>query len=128
MYESRIQAIDHVHLEAPPGVVEALRRFYREVTMLEEARSAAADGGTVVFRSGRIELRFRLTVRPRIEPERCRLTVAVPSLEEAIERLRHLHRPVVLLRGLCWSERQLRTRDPAGHLVALKRQWSYAPL
>ena len=85
MLPSRIVAVDHLHRQAPLGVEEQIRWFYGTVGCLDEV--VGAEGLRILFRSARIELRIELTENPRIESAGFPVTLAIPSLEVAVERL-----------------------------------------
>lgn len=121
MDESRIQAVDHVNLEAPNGREEGLRWFYGEVAQLEEVASDGADPLRLCFKSGQIELRVHCVPSPRVEPIECRATVFVDSLATAVEQLEERRVPFTRLSGLLYSDRRVEVHDPAGNRVALKQ-------
>ena len=125
---SRIQAIDRVTIEAPLGIDDELRWFYREVADLEEVEATLPVSSALIFRSARIELRVVLRTDPRIECNRYRLTLMVTSLEQAAERLDERRVAWSRFCGVPWSDQRLGTVDPAGNRVWLKRSWPDAPL
>ena len=128
MKPSRIQAIDHVNLEASPACADNLRWFYTAVGALEEAPAPVPDGADVAFRSARIELRIKLVRDPRVDPARRRLTLAIPTLEDAANLLEERSYRYTWEHALEWSGRRIRLHDPAGHLVELKQEWPFGPL
>lgn len=123
MDQSRIQAVDHIHLEAPFGIEDDLRWFYGKVAELEEIGCDQTDGPALCFKSERIELRIRFSQQPRIESIACRLTIGVLSLTEVSERLAERKWDYTLLRGLMFTDRRVETLDPAGNRVTLRRHW-----
>jgi len=128
MGESRIQAIEHVNLEAPLGIDEAMRWFYGRIVGLVEIECAQDGGCMLGFKSERIELRIRLAAEPLISSTPLRLTVKVLSLDEVAEGLDQRRRGYTFYRGLMYSDRRIETLDPAGHRVALKRHWPIGPM
>lgn len=133
MIESRIVAVDHVHLEAPIGIEDALRWFYGEVAELKPVAAEPIPGQRgrevrLLFRSYPLEVRVALVEQPRIEPVDCRLTIRVSSLHDACQKLEDEGIPFHPLTGISWSDRRIGTRDPAGNRVELRQYWAYAPL
>ncbi len=128
MGESRIQAIDDVHLEAPPGIEESLRWFYGTVAGLEELDCDPGDGSSLCFKSERIGLRIRLVDSPQISSTPLRLTINVVSIDNVAERLDGRRWQYALLRGIMFTDRRIETLDPAGNRVALKRHWPTGPM
>ena len=128
MEPSRILAVDHVNLEAPPGLDDELRWFYGEVAVLEERTEDPAECRLLCFKSERIELRIHLVDAPQIDPVAYRVTIAVPSLDEAAEHLVDRRRHFVRLSGLLFSDRRLDTLDPAGNRVMLKQYYASGSL
>ena len=128
MEPSRIQAIDHVNIEAAYGTEEALRWFYSEVGLLDEVERRYTDRQGLCFRSARIEIRIHLKENAEVEPALCRVTIAVPSLEDVEVQL--LERQLIYqpLTGVVWTDRRIGTHDPAGNRVELKQEWPVAPL
>lgn len=127
MEESRIQAVDHVNLEAPFGIDEELRWFYEEIAQLEEIESDGSEPGRLCFKSGWIELRIRCANAPRIESLPRRVTILVESLDHVVEQLEERSIRYTRLSGLLYTDRRLEVLDPAGNRVALK-QMSYVGL
>jgi hypothetical protein len=115
--------VDHVHLEAPPGVSEDLIWFYGEVAELDFLGDAAPDASRLCFKSEQIELRICITEMPRIDPIGCNVVILVPSLDVAIERLDERRQLYSRLSGLAFTERRLELLDPAGNRVELKQEW-----
>jgi hypothetical protein len=123
MKPSRIQAVDHVSLEAPFGSEEELVWFYTEVGRLDRAADDGEDAPDLCFQSARLELRIRFVDGPRVDPLTRRLTIVVPSLAEAAELLEERSIPFARLSGIGYTDRRLGTSDPAGHRVELKQGW-----
>jgi hypothetical protein len=125
---SRIQAVDHVNLEALRGVEEALRWFYGEIAELDDITETDGDAAILRFRSERIEVRIWIVELPAIDPVRYRVTIGVPNLDETTDRLLESGAEIERISGLMWSDRQIATFDPAGHRVILKQHWATGPL
>ena len=123
MLESRIVAVDHVILEAPPEAENELRWFYGELATLDEVVAAAEWGRQIVFKSLRIELRIHLRENPRVDPIVCRLTVRVPLLDEVIEQLEDRKIEFVPISGIRWTDRRITLLDPGGNRVELRKDW-----
>lgn len=127
MEQSGIQAVDHVNLEAPIGPKEDYQWFYGEVAQLEEIACKEADPSKICFKSGQIELRVQFVPTPDIDPLPLRVTIAVPSLSEAIERLEEKRVPFMRLTGVMFTSRRLQTHDPAGNRVELRQLFREGP-
>ena len=125
---SRIQAVDHVHLEAPSGLDDALYWFYGEVGCLQSVPCDTAEASELRFTAERLELRIRIVECPRIESFACRITLQVPSLAEAAEQLEERSVAYERLSGVTFTDRRLATHDPAGNRVELKQQWPHLVL
>ena len=123
MKPSRIQAVDHVNLEAASGFAEDLRWFYGEVAGLEEVPGDSQAPPHLCFRSARLELRVWHVDKPRVDPIAIRVTLAVPSLAEAAEDLEERSIAYARLSGIMFTDRRLMTHDPAGNAVILKQEW-----
>lgn len=121
MKASRILAVDHVELEAPPSLEDDLRWFYGEVAELEEVGVDADDPVGLCFRSERIKLRIRIVATPKIDPVATRVTIAVGDLQVAAERLAERKIACELLTGISFTDRRLQALDPAGNRVELKQ-------
>jgi len=128
MAESRIHAVDHVHLEAPPEAREGLCWFYNELIGLTELAAGEGGDGVLRFKSGQLELRIRLSPDARVEPVDERATFFVSSLAEAEAELRERRMTYELLRGFDWTDRRISVLDPAGNRVCLRRDPSGMPL
>ncbi len=123
MKASRIQAVDHVNLEAPPRLEDKLVWFYTEVGRLDRVVDEREEPSRLCFGSAGLELRIRIVDTPRIDPLPRRLTLAVPSLAQAAELLEERRVRYVRLSGLWFTDSRLATLDPAGHRVELKQEW-----
>jgi hypothetical protein len=112
---SRINAVAHVHREAPRGVEEALRWFYGQVAELEEVAPDEPARYPLVFRSEQIELRFRFVDAPAIGSIEATLTLAVPSLARACEMLSERRVPLERITGTAYTDRRYgaKFRHPA---------------
>ena len=126
MAESRIQAIDDVVREAPLGIEDRLRWFYREIGCLVEVRSNGAAPEELRFKSAQTYLRLRLLENPHISATGYPVVLAVPSLEEAADQLADGDVPFEWVRGLWWVDRRVATVDPAGNRVEFKPAWPFA--
>ena len=125
---SRIQAVDHVHLEARPECADELRWFYEELVGLLEVPEDGAATGVLRFRSARVEVHLRLVEAPEVETMGERLAITVPSLGDVSAELRERKIPYQLIRGIDWTDQRLSLLDPAGNRIALRRQYPDAPL
>ena len=126
MEPSRIQAVDHVNIEALPGLEDELRWFYTELAQLAEVAAPATDPPCIRFRSEQIELRVHLVPEPQVDPVACRVTITVPSLDEAAGRLDERSISYERLSGLAYTDRRLQALDPAGNRVEFKQAWREA--
>lgn len=124
----KLEAVDHVELEAPLGTADELRWFYGEVAGLEAHPPSGEDDNIIRFRSEQLELRIRLCAAPRLEQVARRLTIRVPSMIEAAEMLSDKGVPFGWTSGLSTTDRELVLLDPGGNRVALRRDWPFAPL
>ncbi len=127
MKPSRIQAVDHVNIEAPLGLAESLCWFYCEVAQLDEVPSGTAAPARLCFKSEQIELRIHLVERPEIEAVGCRVTFAVPSLADVAELLAERSMLCERQSGVSLSDRRLQTLDPAGNRVEFKQESRVGP-
>ena len=128
MRDSRILAVDHVHLEVPPGLREKLIWFYGEVGGLELGPRLGGDIFALRFRSGPLEIRLREVENPTVDGVDCRLTILVDSLTQTRERLAEAGVTWVDISLTLQTDRRLSLLDPAGHRVELKQHWPFAPL
>lgn len=133
MIESRIVAIDHVHLEAPFGIEDALRWFYEEVAELNPIQPDLVPSSwngevRLIFRCYPLEVRLHLKEEPRIEPVDCRLTIRMTSLHDTCRKLVDEGVRFQEMSGLTWTDRRIGTHDPAGNRVEFRQHWPYAPL
>lgn len=123
MDPSRIQAVDHVEMEAPPVAKEALRWFYGELLELDERPCETTGSERLCFKSERIELRIRLIDSAHIDGGFVRVTVAVDSVDGAAAVLDERRVPYQIIQGFRHSDRRLQVLDPAGNRVELKQGW-----
>ncbi len=123
MKESRIQAVEHVNLEAPLGLEETLRWFYGEVGQLDEVTDDGDEWSRLRFKSERIELRVHMVASPTIEGVARRVTIAVPSLSEAAEQLAERRVAFDRISGMTSTSRRIQALDPAGNRVEFKQEW-----
>lgn len=125
---SQIVAVDHVELEGVPGAVGDLLWLYQDLVgltlMASESVEPTGPPGTLLrFRSGNIELRYRLRPDPVVEPVACRLTVEVPLLGRIEAVLLERSWPYQRLRGLRRTDRRLSLLDPGGNRIEIKQHW-----
>ena len=128
MEPRRIQAVEHVHLEARPGLEEELQWFYGEVGRLDFVPHDHPAAPGMRFRSAQLELRIALVEKPKIATVGRRVTLLVPSLEVAAATLDERSVPYERQSGLMFTDRRMGTQDPAGNRVELKQGWPNAPL
>ncbi len=128
MKPSRIHAVDHIHIEAPREAEEALVWFYTEVGGLDLVSVSECEGSGVRFRSARLELRIALIAEPVVERVACRVTMVVPSLDEAMQLLVDRSIEFQPISGLSYTDRRVGLADPAGNRVELKQHWPVATL
>jgi len=117
-----------VHIESPNGLEQSLRWFYGELGQLDEVEYSLPDGQRICFKSARIELRIRLTENPEIIQTRCRVTLAVTSLDEVENQLIEKLVEYEPMTGLMGSDRRIGTYDPAGNRVEFKQEWPICTL
>ena len=120
---SQIVAVDHVNLQADPGVEPDLVWLYRDVVGLALIEASSTERPCVRFKSGDIELRYGLVPEPNLEPVACRLTVEVPSLTLAEASLIERGIQFERIRGLNHTDRRYSLLDPAGNRIEIKQQW-----
>ncbi len=123
MKPSRIQAVDHIHIEAPLGSDEDVRWFYGELCELEECPGLLADAPTLRFKSSRIVLHVRLVPIPDTDPMDERFVLAVTSLEQVVELLEERKLPYHEVRGFGCTDRRILVMDPGGNRIVLKRHF-----
>lgn len=128
MHDSRILAVDHVHLDVPSGLTEKLVWFYGEVGGLAQVVRGGDEPFILRFRSGRLEIRFREWDDPAIDGMACRVTILVDSLSAVRELLEEADVEYSRLSGTLETDRRLSVLDPAGYRVELKQWWPFAPL
>lgn len=127
MHDSRIVAVDHVHLDVPPGLAEALTWFYGDLGGLE-LLSGDAGPFRLRFKSGRLELRLREVSEPEIDGVEVRVTLLVDSLAQTRELLDEGRWTYERISPIAMTDRRIQLLDPAGHRVELKQYWPYGPL
>ncbi len=123
---ARIEAVDHVRLEASVASAEELRWFYGELLGLPAVAGSVVDG--LRFRSDRLHLHIRLCHEPLVEPIAVRAVLLVPSLSAAAEVLTQREISFQRVSGLDATDRRLSLLDPGGNRVELKQAWPVAPL
>ncbi len=123
MKRSRIQAIEHITIEAPKGAEEEMVWFYTEVGRLDWCEVDDVTDAQLCFKSARLQLRVRLVERPEVDPLVRRLNLRVPSLEEAAELLEDHKAAYHYLSGLSYTDRRLVVHDPAGHRLEIRQEW-----
>lgn len=128
MQDSRILAVDHVHLEVPPGLTEKLVWFYGEVGGLELRPRYGEDVFALRFRSGPLEMRFREVANPEIDGVEVRVIILVDSLPATRELLDEAGVEYERISPTLQTDRRLSLVDPAGHRVEFKQYWPFAPL
>ena len=121
MRPSRIQAVEHVDLQARLGTEEELRWFYGELAGLEELCSNDADFPRLRFKSEHIEIRLRMWPDLEIDPIPCRVTILVPVLAELCEALTERSGDYESVSGIAWTDRKIQALDPAGNRIVFKQ-------
>jgi len=119
---SRINALERITLQAPPGTEEGLTWFYRDILELTPD-SVVTGAGLLCFRSAGVELRIEIRPHARVERLRRRAVIAVPSLPAVAAVLGKQGIAFHPTRGLCWSDQRLALLDPGGNRIELKQQW-----
>lgn len=109
----------------PPGSQTELRWFYGEVCKLTDI---STNDSQLIFQSELLELRIGFSIDARIDPIPRRLTIAVPSLREAMEQLTERGIGFDRLSGFAITDRRVSVNDPSGNRVELKQEWPEAPL
>ncbi len=129
MRTSQIVAVDHVVMEGGPACQPDLVWLYQDVIGLSPPGAgvggfaAASDEVWLRFRSGNLELRYRLVPRPRLDPVGCRLVVEVVSLPQAMEAIEERGFAFEHLRGLNFTDRRVSMLDPGGNRIEIKQHW-----
>ena len=100
----------------------------RRVGGLEPAPTEPDSADRLCFNSGRLELSIDLVEQPMIEPVATRVTILVPSLDEAAAMLDEHSVRYQRISGITFTDRRLVTVDPVGNRVELKQEWPYAPI
>lgn len=127
MPQSRIQAVNHVHIDACMADFDRIRWFYAEVLLLDEMGPTDGPSDRLCFKSERIELRIQLMADPRIDGIGVSVTIAVDSLEQVEEVLLENKMLVEKISGMSWTDVRLHTLDPSGNRVELRKQPHWAP-
>ncbi|MEE8170583.1 MAG: VOC family protein [Phycisphaerae bacterium] len=123
MNRSRLHAVDHVHLDAPPGAVDALRWFYGELLGLPSLDAPPDEDCILCFGANRLNMRLFVRERPQVNPRQRRLTLETESLDEQAERLAEAGLAFGRRRGWSYTDQCIYVHDPVGHLVELRRHW-----
>jgi len=126
MKESRIVAVDHIHLDAQNGLEETMRWFYEELAELQSIDNEGYYGALMGFKSERIKLWLHFHDAPTLDPIPIRVTILVESIETVVEILEQRLHGFVLARGLSMSQREISTLDPSGNRVIFRQYWPYA--
>ncbi len=126
MKESRIVAVDHVHLEAHSGLEEPMLWFYGELAELETIDSERYYRASLGFKSERIKLWLHFHDTPHLDSVMTRVTILVETLETVVEILEQRKHDFIVARGLSMSEREISTLDPSGNRVIFKQYWPFA--
>ncbi len=126
MKESRIVAVEHVHLDARAGLEEPTQWFYGELADLESIENEGYYRASIGFKSERIKLWLHFQDVPNIDSVPVRVTILVESLENVVEILEQRQQEFVIARGLSMSEREISTLDPSGNRVIFKQSWPFA--
>lgn len=122
--ESRIIAVDHVNLEAPPGLREQLTFIYAELGQLDPLPWTPQDDTTGLrFGSEGIELWIREREVPRIEAIKPRIRIAVDKLADVEAALEERHIEFDRVSGIGITDRRLSLLDPAGNRLEFKQAW-----
>jgi hypothetical protein len=125
MKPSRLVAVENLAMIVPPGSQTELRWFYGEVCKLTDI---STNDSQLIFQSELLELRIGFSIDARIDPIPRRLTIAVPSLREAMEQLTERGIGFDRLSGFAITDRRVSVNDPSGNRVELKQEWPEAPL
>ncbi len=123
MKRSRLQAIEHIHVEAPAEAEERMIWFYTEVGGLDQHEPEPAADAQLCFKSARLLLFLRFVEDPHVDPVARRLTLRVPSLEEAAELLDEHKVAYQHVAGVSYTDQFLVVYDPAGHRIELRKEW-----
>lgn len=126
--ESRIIAVDHVNLEAPPGLRDQLTFTYVELGQLDPLPwTAQDDTAGLRFGSEGIELWIREREAPRIEAIKPRIRIAVDKLADVEAALEERHIEFDRVSGIGITDRRVSLLDPAGNRLEFKQAW-FRPL
>ena len=126
MEQSRIHAVEHVHMETRASLEEELIWFYGELSGLDLI-SSWSEGGSeetpqLRFKSAKLELRLKPVEHPRVDAVARRLTLVVPSIAEVEEQLDERGIPFDRITGLSGGEHVVMVLDPTGHRVLFKQE------
>jgi hypothetical protein len=119
----KLQAIEHVRIEALEDRLEAAAKFYGELLRLPRLEDIAPPV-FAAFGPRRLRLELLAAETPRIDRHRRRCVLEVASLDECEKRLVAAGCRVWRTRGLGLTERRLFVYDPADCLVELKQGWT----
>ena len=112
-------------LEATRDVEERLVWFYQEVCRLDPVANTDDAKTGLRFKSALVEIRFEVVdAPPPVDSVPLRVTIAVPSLAEAMGLLDEARVPYTLLRGVYHTDTRVEVLDAMGHRVALKQEWA----
>lgn len=125
MRRPRIHAIDHVHLDVPPGCGDRLREFYGSLLGLPALEPPAGSDAILCFGANRLQLKLLVRERPDINPNRRRLVLEVESLRQQAQRFDDAGVPYRTYRGFRYTEQRVFVDDPAGHVLELKQVWPF---
>jgi hypothetical protein len=128
MHESRILAVDHVHMEVRPGLSEQLIWFYGEVGALTLLQRGSADPFALRFKSGPLELRLLENEGPEIDGVEVRVTILVDSMPRTRELLEEAGLAYERVSSTVVTDRRISLVDPSGNRVEFKQHWPFAPL
>lgn len=120
----RLDAVDHVIVEARPDCATRVAWFYDDILGLEQRRRLDDTGAVLRFRSDRLELRVQLVDSPYIHPADTRIHLSVPALDDVTDLLDDNKYEYGWIRGLQFTDRQVVMLDPAGHRIAVRQLWS----
>ncbi len=126
MRESRIVAVDHVHLEAPSGLEESMRWFYGDLADLQAIQEEHDYRASMGFKSERIKLWLHFLDQPNIDSVPIRVTILIKWLDALIEELEIRQREYQPVSSLSITGREISTLDPAGNRVVFRQYWPFA--
>lgn len=123
MTPARVQAVNHVHLDVPPGAAEAMRAFYVDLLGMPLLDRRDAPDVELCFGANRLQMRLVVRERPDVRPNRRRLTLAIESLDEQVKSFDEAGVRHKRYRGIWFTESRLLVHDPVGHLLELRQAW-----